>query len=127
MAEALTCTPAGLLEIEPCLRCASEKQLKSVIAQVLCLIVGSGRNECDPATLIAQYKCYECMSDHQMLEAIAAMLIAWAQANIELEDFHVLEDIACTSCLSPKQTMAIIIGLLCDGVNNGAILCAPVP
>jgi len=127
MAEVIECSPNALAAYVPCINCASERQLMGAIAVLLCKIVGqAGRAnvECDPAVLIESYKCYSCMSDSQMLQGIVKLLVNWLLVNIEAEnEMDILHDISCMNCLNPKSIRGIIMGLLCEGVTHGTILC----
>jgi hypothetical protein len=101
----------------------------AAVAVLLCKVVGqeSRATNCTPAHLLEQYKCNQCISEKQFLEGIVKLLVNWLLVNIEGEsNLNILHDISCTACLQPHQIRAIIMGLLCEGVTEGSILCETV-
>lgn len=124
---ALVCDKDSLLAWEEgrCLTCFSEKQLLGVLALALCKIVGgSPLTECSPAALLQGSKCYDCMTDRQKLQALAALILNWGIDNDMIEsETELRNDIACLLCLPESKIMSIILALICEGINDGTILC----
>ena len=126
MADLIECSPSAISSYIPEINGASQHQLMAAIAVLLCKIVGQGARspDCDPAVLLKEYACYQCNSETQSLQAIVKLLVNWLLVNVDGEtNLNILHDISCTTCLQPHQIRAIIIGLLCEGVNGGEIFC----
>lgn len=127
MADLIECTPKALASYVPCINCASDHQLMAAIAVLLCKIVKSDElsPDCSPAVMLEENKCYQCYSEQQFLEGIVKLLVNWILVNVRSEsELNILHDISCTTCLSPAQIRAIIIGQLCTGIHEGKILCS---
>lgn len=124
-ADVITCTPDDLLANQPCLACLSTRELLAILALLLCKINGADPDaDCSVETLASEAKCFNCMSDHQMLEAIVALVAQFAIDNDYLEaDTGLRQDAECLVCADPKTVRSIILKQICDGINNGTILC----
>lgn len=123
------CTPHGLLAVEPCIACLSEKDILAVIALLLCKINGGGaQTECDPTVLLDDAKDLLVMGKKQKLIALASILFQWCLDNDYLEsDTGMVEDMACLTCLPEKELLTIILKQICDGVSDGTLICDPAP
>ena len=128
MADLIECSPSAISSYIPCINCATQKQLWSSIAVLLCKVIsqngGRATTSCDPALLLSEYKCYQCMNDEQMMQAVVKLIVNWLLVNVQGEsNMNILHDIACMDCLPLHQIKSIIMGELCEGITEGKILC----
>lgn len=64
------------------------------------------------------------MNDKQKLQALAALILNWGIENDMINsETELRHDIGCLICLPETKIESIILALICEGVNDGTILC----
>lgn len=110
------CTPAGLLDPEPCGLCLSDTQLMAVIGVLLCAInkeLGEV-SACTPEAMMEKAKCFKCESNHQMLDSLVAIIGNYAEAvGVTGTPGELIESASCMMCSEPKMLKAIALSQLC--------------
>src|SRR5512139_2851278 len=113
----LTCTPHGLIAEYPCMKCASTSELLAVIGLILYALTNAGDTTLED--MLEKGKCFKCLSDHDKLVAAANALLGIAVANDYFDDaVDALTTAKCLSCADPGLIKGLIIGTLCDYIND---------
>ena len=113
----LTCTPHGLIAEYPCMKCASTSELLAVIGLILYALTHEG--DTTLTDMLEEGKCFKCLSDHDMLVASANALLAIAVAYDYFTDAaEALQTAKCLTCSDPAIVKGLIVGTLCEYIND---------
>lgn len=113
----LTCTPHGLLNQYPCLKCASKTELLALIALAAYAVNNAG--DTTLTDMLNDGACFKCLSDHQMLEAIAAAIIAIAVEYGYFTDANdAIQTAKCLTCEDPAVVRGISVKAICEYINS---------
>lgn len=113
----LTCTPHGLVDKYPCLKCASKTELLALIALAAYAVNHAG--DTTLTDMLNDGACFKCLSDHQMLEAIAAAIIAIAVEYGYFTDVtDALHTAKCLTCEDPALVRGISVKAICEYING---------
>lgn len=106
----MTCTPASLIDTNPCLNCISEKELMAVLMYAF-----AHANDHTVAEALQNGACLTCLSKKQRLAAWVTII-----ANELLSDMtvpEIIEAIKCLECASDTQLQASLLAEACAYYN----------
>lgn len=115
-----TCTPAQLVDANPCLKCLSDSQLDIALMYVINAWANSYLSltpakvftlPTDLEALLQDAACMTCLDYRQMKQAVISL---FAQTFMQDTPEGALQAAGCLLCLKPDQVWGIITKRLCD-------------
>lgn len=116
----ITCTKEALVDVLPCLTCASETEL-----DIIWLYLWMRFWRLDPSedlfTLIGDSACLTCMSEREIKQAKIAVwyqfLYAGGYLDIQSTE-ELFDDLKCMNCMTPQQIRAAVLWLVCGFLSD---------
>jgi hypothetical protein len=115
MPEILNCTVPELVEAQPCVKCASRKDLFAVMIYILAEVDGYSIPD-DTEALLAEAACFSCLSDREKLNVLVTKLISLVDDE-EYEGTEVFDDMKCLLCIDERTMKAILTLLICKFIG----------
>lgn len=119
---AIRCTPEALVDVYPCLNCASDSQL-DMMWMWLWAYFGNYDLPDDIDELQELGKCLKCLSPRQIKQAKLLLFANFLDVS-QLEMNEIFDSIKCLPCMQPQQIRAITLALICDFFGDLELLPA---
>lgn len=115
--EEIVCTPAELMKLVPCLQCESTSDLRKILLLEWANFGGYDLST-DLPELLEKYSCFTCLNAKQRLQALLSLFgyIAFYDSDESFLDF--MNEYKCLPCLKPDQVEGLILGLICEFVQD---------